>query len=88
MVVRKFVGKGGPNGIQLSLFQMPVERQRKFNNTKECCSRPNQAGERQIEPREGVKGAEDYLGLDDIPPGSGSGMKCWLHVANRFVEGH
>ncbi|SRR6266851_3601849 len=46
---------------------------------------PNRRGEGPIEPMEDVEGAENNLGLDDIPQGLGSGMDlCWLDVADEI----
>jgi len=46
---------------------------------------PNRRGEGPIEPMEDVEGAENNLGLDDIPQRLGSGMDlCWLDVADEI----
>ena len=40
---------------------------------------------RPIGPMEDVEGAENNLGLDDIPQGLGGGMDlCWLQMANEI----
>lgn len=44
-----------------------VERQSESSRAWDCCARRNQTGKGQIEPREDAEGAEENLGLDDIP---------------------
>lgn len=50
---------------------------------------PCRRGEVPIEPMEDVEGAENNLGLDDIPQGLGSGMDLvgWTW-RTKLVEGH
>jgi hypothetical protein len=52
--------------VNAHAFQTPVERH-ESNRAWDCWARPNQTGKGLIEPREDAEGAEENLGLDDIP---------------------
>jgi hypothetical protein len=63
-------GRESQNGKRLCKvvsIQTPVECQSESNRAWDCCARSNQTGRGQIEPREDAEGAEENLGLDDIP---------------------
>jgi hypothetical protein len=60
-------GRESQNGKRSCIIQTPIERQSESNRGWNRCARPNQTGKGQIEPREDAEGAEENLGLDDIP---------------------
>jgi hypothetical protein len=63
---KEMKGQNGKRSCIIVSNQTPVERQSESNRAWDC-TRRNQTGKGQIEPREDVEGAEENLGLDDIP---------------------
>lgn len=59
-------GKKSVNA-RAQLSQTPVERQSKSDRACDCYACPNRTGKGHIEPGENAEGAEENLGLDDIP---------------------
>ena len=73
--------KGGRNG---KCTNVPIQMRIQPCMGPSLRSQTGEGG-RPIEPMEDVEGAENNLGLDDIPQGLGNGMDlCWLYVGNEI----
>ena len=64
---KSWQGRGSQNGKRSCITASLQTLVEQSNRAWDCWARPNQTGKGQIEPRGDAEGAEENLGLDDIP---------------------